>query len=309
MSTTLLGLAHGLPPARSIGGAQRPIAVEPGGASDLALAPAQAALARSGMAAADIDFVVFATQTGDVTFPGSACFFQDKLGCGTTGALDVRGQCAGFLMGLMVADTFIQAGAYQRVLLAAAEVYSSGLDYSERGMAMAQRFGDGAAVAILGPGEGGLEAVVCHSDGQHYDQFWCEHPASRQHPVRMTIEDFHAGKHFPNMDAAVVEAFGREHLPAVVREVLGKAGVGADAVDCFILSHVLPQVAAAAGEALGLPAAKVLVAGARDGHLGAAALPAALSEAIEAGRVGKGARVCLAACGAGFAWGAAVLAL
>jgi 3-oxoacyl-[acyl-carrier-protein] synthase-3 len=269
------------------------------------------AFERSATSLADVDFIIFATMTPDVTFPGAACFLQEKLGCGTIGALDIRGQCAGFLMSLMVADGFLSAGTYRRILLAAAEVHSSGLDYSERGIELASRYGDGCGVAILGYDEipGGVESVVCHTDGRYYDRFWCEYPASRQHPTRLTVENFRAGRHFPSLDAEVVQTFGAEHLPAVIHEALDKADRSADQVDCFILSHIFPEVAERAAAALSLPSSKLIVAGTTEGHLTAASLPVALSKAVEEGRLGSGARVCLATCGAGFAWGAAVLTL
>jgi 3-oxoacyl-[acyl-carrier-protein] synthase III len=308
MPPALLGLAHHLPPPQPVGSVQRPIAVEPGGPSDLAIEPARRALSEAGLAPEEIEFLVFATMTPDVTFPGAACYFQNKFGLGTIGALDVRGQCAGFLTGLMIAHDFIRAGVYRTVLLAAGEVHSSGLDYSERGEAVARLYGDGAAVTVLGErGGGGVESVVCHGDGQHHERFWIEYPSSRQHPLRVTVEDLRAGKQFPRLDVEHVERFGAEHLPAVVREALAAADVTAGAVDCFIFSHVLPAVVERSAASLGLPAAKVIAAGALHGHLTAAALPVALSEARSAGRIAAGARVCLAACGAGYAWGAAVL--
>jgi len=281
------------------------------GASDLALVPARAALQAAGIAAEEVDFLVFATMTPDVTFPGSGCFLQDKLGCGTAGALDIRGQCTGFLMALMVADSFLAAGVYERVLIASAEVHSSWLDYGERGARVAALYGDGAAVAVLGRGSNGagLGAVVCHADGRMYDKFWCEYPASRVHPTRITLEHFRAGGHFPAIDFAAVEEFGREQLPAAVREAVTRAAVDIEAVDAFVLSHLMPEVVAAAAEELRLPEAKVICAGERHGHLTAAGLPVALSEAMSAGRLGAGSRVCLATCGAGFTSGAAVLTL
>jgi 3-oxoacyl-[acyl-carrier-protein] synthase III len=92
------------------------------GPSELAVAPAHEALARAGLAVGDIDLVAFATMTPDVTFPGAACFFQHKLSAGTTAAVDLRGQCAGFITGLMVADAYLSTGVYRHVLLAAVEV-------------------------------------------------------------------------------------------------------------------------------------------------------------------------------------------
>ena len=247
--------------------------------------------------------------TPDVSFPGSGCFLQDRLGFGTVGALDLRGQCSGFLMGLLVADGFVRAGVYERILVAAAEVHSSGLDYGDGGARVARLFGDGAAVALVGPGGDGPEllSVTCHSDGSHYTEFWCESPAGGQHPTRLTLENFREGRPPPVVDFDAVERYGREHLPVVVREVLDREGVGAESVDCFVLSHALGEVVDAAVDTLGVPAAKVVHAGAEHGHLTSASLPVALSEAMSAGSVGKGATVCLATCGAGFTSSAALL--
>jgi len=310
MPVKILGLAHALPPDVDVVGVRRPIVADPIGPSDLALAPGQLGLQQAAMSPADADFIIFATMTPDVTFPGAACYFQHKLGCDTVGALDIRGQCAGFLMGLLVAETFVNAGTYRRIILAAGEVHSSGLDYSERGARVAALYGDGAAVAVLGDADvGGVEAVVCHTDGRLHDRFWIEYPSSRQHPVRVTVDDVRAGRHFPRIDFDVVARFGREHLPAVAREAVRRAGVGVEQVDWFILSHILPEVGEDAARALGVPPSRAINAAAAHGHLTAASLPVALSEARDAGRIGAGDRVCLATCGAGFAWGAAVLTL
>jgi 3-oxoacyl-[acyl-carrier-protein] synthase III len=310
MPTAIRGLAHSLPPVQSIGPVRRPIFSERGGPSDLALEPARQALADAGLEAEAVEFLIFATMTPDVTFPGSACYFQNKFGLGTIGALDVRGQCAGFLVGLSIADSYLRAGIYRNVMLATGEVHSSGLDYSERGEAVARLYGDGAAVTILGERDGaGLESVVCHSDGRHHERFWVEYPSSRQHPLRITVDDLRAGKHFPSLDVAHVEAFGVEQLPAVVREAVAAAGTALERVDCCILSHVLPNVVERSAAVLGVRSDRLLDAGQTHGHLTAASLPVALSEARAAGRLDRGARVCLAACGAGYAWGAAVLTL
>ena len=310
MPTAILGLAHQLPPARPVGSVSRPTASDPIGPSELAVEPAHQALAQAGLAVGDVDLVAFATMTPDVTFPGAACFFQHKLGAGTTAAVDLRGQCSGFLTGLMVADAYLSAGIYRHVLLAAGEVHSSALDYSPAGLPVAELYGDGAAVAVLGGGDGaGLESVVCHSDGRHFDRFWIEYPSSRQHPLRVTVEDLRAGKHYPRLDRDHVEAFALAQLPAVVREALARAGVALGQVDGFVFSHVLPGVVARCATTLGVAGDALIDAGAAHGHLTAATLPVALSEAMASGRLGRGARVCLAACGAGYAWGAAVVRL
>ncbi|MBI1818379.1 MAG: 3-oxoacyl-ACP synthase III family protein [Deltaproteobacteria bacterium] len=309
MRTALQGLSHNLAPLADIAGVRRPIAPT-GGASDMALPAARSALAQAGVTADAVDFIIFATMTPDVTFPGAACFFQHKLECGTVGALDVRGQCAGFLFGLSVADQFIRAGTYRRVLLVAAEVISPGLDYSEGGERVARLFGDGGAVAVLGPGSGdaGVRSVVIHSDGRQYDRFWCEYPSSRQHPVRVTLENFEQRVHFPTLDFDVVRDFGLVTLPVVIDEALAKAGVPRDGIDHFVIAHVFPEVADRVAEQMGI-ASRFSNPSREVGHLAAASVPVSLSISMTAGAVGPGAKVCLAACGAGFAWGAAVVQL
>ncbi len=143
--------------------------------------------------------------------------------------------------------------------------------------------------------------------GASYDRFWIEYPSSRQHPLRVTVENLRAGTHYPKLDREPIEAFALAQLPAVVREACERAGASLAQIDTFILSHVFPGVAERCAQSLGLASDAWIDAGAAHGHLTAATLPVALSEALASGRIGGGARVCLAACGAGAAWGAAVL--
>ena len=309
MTTSILGLGHELPPAKRVGGAMRPTVVAPCGPSDLALAATKSAFAEAGWTAESVEFIVFATMTPDVSFPGAGCFLQDKLGGDTVGALDVRGQCAGYLVGLAVANDLIATGKYERILLAGAEVHSSGLDESAAGLAVSELYGDGGSVTALGR-EGGMArllAVDCGADGRHHQRFWCEFPASRRYPTRITLEDLEAGLHFIRIDREHVAAFGREKLPQVIRHGVDRANVAIDDVDLFVVSHIFADVAGDAARALGLAPDRVLVASREHGHLTAAALPVALDLARASGRVGRGAKVCLAACGAGYAWGSALL--
>jgi 3-oxoacyl-[acyl-carrier-protein] synthase-3 len=249
--------------------------------------------------------------TPDVTFPGSGCYLQRQLGCGTIGALDVRAQCAGFLFGLVIADRFIRAGMYRRVALVGAEVHSSGLDYTGEGVALARLYADGAGVAVVGAGANGagVRATAIHSNGREHRKFWCEYPASRQHPVRMTTQNLRDGLHFPKVQVDEVRRFGAASLVSAINEVLQAADLRMSQVDRLVIGHLLPETAEEVGRQLGVPAARLSIPAARHGHLTAAALPVALSEDLANGAVGPGATVCLAASGAGFCWGAAVLTL
>lgn len=311
MAAAILGLGHHLPPLVERNGRNRPLALNPVGPSELAVPAVRTALAHAGINESEVDLLVFATMSPDVTFPGAGCFLQRHLDFGTIGALDVRAQCAGFLYAMAVANDFIETGAYSSILVIGGEVHSSALDYSPRGEAVAALFGDGAGAMLLGRGGESrrIHAVTIGCEGSQHDRFWCEFPASRQHPIRFTAENFDAGQHFPKIDFDAVRASGLRRLPEAISTALDQSERKADEVDCFILSHVFPDVAAAAGAACGVEDRRMIVPSIEHGHLTAAALPVALSQASADGRIGSGSTVCLAAAGAGFCWGAAVVTL
>lgn len=301
--------------ASSTGIARRHHAADGEGPSDLAARAARDALAAAATEVGELGLIVFATATPDVTFPGSACYLQEKLGAPTVGALDVRAQSAGFLCALDLAVAFAsQAGPngaadprYGRILVAAGEVLSSGLDLSPRGRDMSSRLGDGAGVAIVGRGERGAKvlAVRWATEGALADRFWCEYPASYRYPLRVRAEDLAAGKHFPTADLAALAGVVPERIGESAAAVLDAAGWRAADLDLAIVDYVVPEVARGAAEKLGVPAARTVVPTAEFGHVMAGGLVMALAGATA--RLAAGARVLLAAAGPGLAWGAAAI--
>jgi len=283
--------------------------------SSLAARAAEQALSASATAIDRVGLIIFATATPDVCFPGAACFLQEKLGAPTVGALDVRAQTAGFICALDLATAFATLSApngaiddrYERVLVAAGEVHSSGLDESPRGQDMTPRFGDGAGVAIVGRGDVGprLVSVRWYTEGDLADRFWCEYPASRQAPMRVTAADLAAGKHFPRADLAGIAPIVRDRLQAIVREVIGVAGWEPNQIDRLIIDYIDPAVARGAAAGLGIDPARVDVPTARLGHVMAGGLAIALAEVLP--RLGRGTRVLLAGAGSGLTYGAAAL--
>jgi 3-oxoacyl-[acyl-carrier-protein] synthase-3 len=282
---------------------------EPGlGPSDLARAASAAALEHAGLGPEDVDLIVFATMTPDIAFPGSGCFLQHKLGCRTVGALDVRAQCAGFLFALATADRFVRAGKAERVLVVGAEVHSTALDYSPRGAAITPWFGDGAGAVVIGAADRpALLAVALHSDPTDLERFWCEFPASRHFPARMTAEAFRAGRHFYQLDADALRPQAEETLAGVTRDVLERAGVGVDEVALFLLHYLDPRAAHRAAARCNLPAERTVATAEAAGHMAAAGIPIALADALADGRIRRGDLVCCAAFGAGMSSAGAVL--
>ena len=107
--------------------------------SDLAKPAAEMAIERAGLNKSDIDLIVLATLSPDCHFPGTAVYLQDRLGLAEgkdatfVPALDIRNQCSGFVYGLSVAASMVQAGGMKNVLLVGAETHSHALDLTTRG--------------------------------------------------------------------------------------------------------------------------------------------------------------------------------
>ena len=115
---------------------------------DLGIAAAQQALDRSGMAPAEIDFVVCATCSPDSYFPSVAATIADGVGAHARGApYDVSAACTGWVYALTHAVTQIQAGLAEHVLVVGAETLSKVLDWDDRATCIL--FGDGAGACVL----------------------------------------------------------------------------------------------------------------------------------------------------------------
>jgi 3-oxoacyl-[acyl-carrier-protein] synthase-3 len=148
---------------------------------------------------------------------------------------------------------------------------------------------------------------VLHNDPAGFERFWCEFPASRNFPARMTRDAFVAGRHYYVYDAMGLANQARDAMAEVTHEALAAAGVSSEQVALFLMHYVDPRVAREAGLQAGLPAVRTLATAEAAGHMSAAGLPIAIGDALAAGRLVPGDLVCCTAFGAGIAWGAAVL--
>ena len=281
------------------------------GASDLAVPAAKMALEHAGVQLKEIDAIIFGTLSPDYNFPGSGCLLGDKLGLPGVPALDVRNQCSGFLYGLSVADAWVRAGVYKRILLVGAEVHSTGVEFTDRGRDVAVLFGDGAGAAVIGAAtepDQGIKSIRLHADGSGAKDLWVEAPASAYMP-RLTHELLDEGRHFPAMVGKQVFRWATEKMPEVVREALGDCGLSADAIDLFVPHQANLRINQMVGQKLGIPESKTVHNIMKYGNTTAATIPLGLSEAWREGRGKQGSNVLFAAFGSGYTWGAAVLTL
>ena len=283
--------------------------VEPGiGSTELSEPAARRAIAAAGREVADVDFIVFATTTRDYMFPGCGPLLQQRLELPTVGTIDVHNACSGFVYALSVADAYVRLGEYRCVLVVGAEVQSTGLDLSTAGRDMAVLFGDGAGAVVVEPStdDRGVLSWALHSQGEHARELWAEAPTSLV-PGRISAAMIEERRHFPKMNGRQVFKHATTRFPEVIREALDKAGQRLEDVALVVPHQANQRISDAVAERLGVPPEKVFQNIQRYGNTTAASIPIALAEAQAEGRIREGDLVVLAAFGAGFAWGAAVI--
>ncbi|KGJ08280.1 beta-ketoacyl-ACP synthase III [Paracoccus sphaerophysae] len=269
--------------------------------SDLAIAAARAALDRAGMQPGEIDAIVVATSTPDLTFPAVATMVQAGLGMTRGFAYDVQAVCAGFVFALSNADGLIRSGQADRVLVIGAETFSRIMDWTDRGTCVL--FGDGAGAVILEAAEGestpqdrGVLSTDLNSDGTLRDLLYVDGGVSRTGT---------AG--FLRMQGNLVFRHAVEKLAATAHRALDKAGLTPADVDWLVPHQANLRIITATAQKMQLPMDKVILTVADHGNTSAASIPLALSVADGEGRFARGDVVVIEAIGGGMSWGSVVL--
>ena len=279
--------------------------VEPGQAtSDLAVEAGRAALASAG--GGPVDAVVLATTTPDHRCPATAPDVAARLGLRGVAAFDVSAVCTGFVYGLATAAGFIAAGLAERVLLIAAEAFSTLLDPDDP--TTRPIFGDGAGAVVLRRGRadepGAVGPLVLGSDGDRSELITVQAGGSRQ-PIHGPVPD--GGTQYFQMRGREVFRQSVERMSAAATEALQAAGWQLGDVDRLVTHQANARVSAALATRLGLPRDAATQNIADVGNTAAASIPILLAQAASDGIIKPGHRVLLAAFGGGLTWGATTL--
>ncbi len=285
--------------------------VVPGvGTSDLAVEAARRALEAAKTKPSEVDFIIAATLSPDYYFPGVGVLVQAKLGLEPLGALDVRNQCSGFIYALAVGDSFIRSGNFRKILLVAAEVQSTNLDYSTEGRDMAVLFGDGAGAVVLEPGAAGdvrgVLSTHLYGDGRFAQTLCMQRPSCQDKPA-VQPELLAQKKYFPQMDGRNVFINASQRMPEAVQAGLAASGLTVGDLDWLIPHQANERISLMVAKALRIPVDKVIQNIDRFGNTTSASIPIALDEAVRDGRIKPGQLVALTAFGSGFTWASALL--
>ena len=268
--------------------------------SDLATEAANAALKMAGLSGNDVDAIVLATSTADLTFPSAATMVQAKIGNTKGYAFDIQVVCAGFAYALTNANALIVSGQADRVLVIGAETFSRIMDWTDRSTCVL--FGDGAGALLLEAqtGEGtiddrGILSTDLNSDGSHRDLLYVDGGVSTQSTGVLKMQGQEIFKH------AV------EKLAQTAHTALDKVGLGADDVDWVVPHQANIRIIKSTARKLGVGMDRVIVTVQDHGNTSAASIPLALSVGVANGQIKCGDLLVTEAIGGGLAWGAVVL--
>ncbi len=272
---------------------------------------AKIAIERAGLTKDDIDFIIFATLSPDMYFPGGGVRVQELLDMPTVGALDVRNQCSGFVYALSVGDQFIKTGMYKNVLVIGSENHSGGLEKTTRGRGVTVIFGDGAGAAVLTREEDtgkGILSTHLHSEGKHAAELALEGPSTgRWVDAIMEENDPEDTSYYPYMNGQFVFKHAVVRFSEVIMEGLQANQLGKDDIDLLVPHQANLRISQFIQKKFGLSDDQVYNNIMRYGNTTAASIPIALTEAWENGKVKEGDTIVLAAFGSGFTWASAII--
>lgn len=280
--------------------AQRHFAADGETTSDMGTAAARAALADAGLGPEDLDAIIVATSTPDLTFPSAATMIQAKLGMERGFAYDIQAVCAGFVFALANANAQIISGQAKRVLVIGAETFSRILDWDDRTTCVL--FGDGAGALVLEaeesggtPQDRGILATDLHSDGRYREILYVDGGVSTQSTGYLRMQGKEVFRH------------AIEKLAASTQTALGKAGLSEGAITWAVPHQANIRIIQGTARKLGLPMEQVINTVANHGNTSAASIPLALSVAKSNGQLKEGDLLATQAIGGGLAWGAVIL--
>jgi 3-oxoacyl-[acyl-carrier-protein] synthase-3 len=272
--------------------------------SDLAAEASEIVLQKANVAAKDVNAIIVATISGDMPFPSTACYVQQKINAINAVAFDISAACSGFIYGLIIADGLMRSKSCKNILVIGAEVLSRLTDYEDRNTCVL--FGDAAGAALLQPSDGkrGLIGSYWQSDGNLSHLLLLPGGGSKHPATHQTVDQ---KLHYLKMAGREVFKFAVNAMSSAGIKVLEETGLTGADIDLLIPHQANTRIIKATAEKANIPMEKVFINIQDYGNTSAASIPLALHEAIEEGRLGPGNKCLMVAFGGGFTWGSAIM--
>jgi 3-oxoacyl-[acyl-carrier-protein] synthase-3 len=271
--------------------------------TDMAEVAARHALAAAGLETTDLDLIVMATVTPEISCPSNACVLQERLGAVNAGAFDLNAACSGFVYGFATATSLVTSGVARRILLVGVEKLHFFLDYRDRNSCVI--FGDGAGAVIIensDQADVGVLGVDLGADGPAGSTMVI--PTLGTRGELSTFRD--PSQHRLHFEGQAVYKIAVKGMAESVTRALERASLDADDIDLVVPHQANLRIIQAATLRLGVPESKVMVNIAHHGNTSAASIPMALCDALDEGRISPNDTIAITAFGGGVTWGSVI---
>ena len=244
--------------------------------SDLAAEAARRCIQRSKVTASDIDLLILATFTPDMSFPSTACLVQDQLRLSCP-AIEMESACAGFMYALITGAAYVVSGASDLALIIGADCNSRVLNPTD--LKTYPLFGDGAGAALITRGrpDQGLLSYSLGADGSGGDLLSRPACGSRLPPTPELLE---RGLHYMYMDGRGVFRWAVAILCDTIQDVLQASGYRPDDVQLYVPHQANIRIINAGIDVLKIPRSRVYANLDRYGNTSAGSVPLALDEVL-----------------------------
>lgn len=273
------------------------------GMTDMAVPAVNELLSKTNTDPKEIELIICATVTPDLTFPASANIIANKTGLTEAFGYDLNAACSGFIYALSTASQFIQAGTYKKIIVVGGDKMSSIIDYEDRKTCVI--FGDAAGAVLLERSEDttlGIQDFWMKSDGSGAEHLHQKAGGSKLPPSHKTIDN---KLHYVYQEGKQVFKFAVTNMADAAQRILKRNNLTAEDVDWLVPHQANKRIIDATKNAVGLPDEKVLVNIEKYGNTTNATIPLCLSDWEQ--KFKKGDKLILAAFGGGFTWGAIYL--
>ena len=269
-------------------------------AADMAIEAARNLFNEYGINPTDIGFVLYCTQCSDYQIPSSSCIIQDQLGIPVTaGAVTIDSGCSGFVYGLALANSLIEAGVSDNVLFLTSDTSSKNLLPKDKNRML---FGDAAAATLIGKeGIAEIGKFVLGTDGSGYDKLIIRNGGSRN-----KVKDGSDGD-YVYMDGEAIFNFTMERVPPMITQVLSSNGISQDFIDYYVFHQPNKFMLTMLRKICGIPKEKFYINLEETGNTTSSSVPIGLANCIADGTIHQGMNVMISGFGVGLSWGGSVL--
>ncbi len=246
----------------------------------------------------EIDCIIFATITPDLTFPATANIVATSVGAVNAFSFDLAAACSGFIYALSTGSSFIQSGMYKKVIVIGGDKMSAILDYTDRTTCII--FGDGAGCVLLEPTseDMGVMDTIMKSDGTGETYLNLKAGGSRLPASHDTIDK---RLHYVYQEGAAVYKFAVTNMAEVAAQIAGRNNLTSETISWLVPHQANKRIIDAAAGRVGISDDKVMMNIQRYGNTTAGTIPLLLWDYEK--KLKKGDNLILAAFGGGFTWG------